>query len=254
MGWSMSATLHAKVAIDALRMAISRRNPPKGLVHHSDRGVQYACRDCRELLEAAMEIRGMRQSMSRPGDRCDNAMMESPMILKGDPEEGVGTRPDLPQARGSPAGDLRVDRGLVPAEADPRFTRLRQPRSVRGGRESRIGSTCVSTVRVAVHAGTLRTSRKPRIRGLFQRPARGGVFREWLRECGRVAGKCDREEMCASDCLCLAPNGGSVGAFAKDWPFTFAQRNRATNCCERRRTRVRSWLNPPRHLFSSRHA
>ena len=73
VGWSMSATLHAKVAIDALRMAIGRRNPPKGLVHHSDRGVQYACRDCRELLEA----HGMRQSMSRPGDCYDNAMMES---------------------------------------------------------------------------------------------------------------------------------------------------------------------------------
>jgi len=135
----MSATLHAKVAIDALRMAIDRRNPPKGLVHHSDRGVLYACRDCRELLDAAMGIRGMRQSMSRPGDCYDHAMMESLEILECDPEEGVGTRPDLPQPRGSPAGDLRVDRGLVPAEANPRLTRLRQPRSVRDGRESRTG-------------------------------------------------------------------------------------------------------------------
>ena len=73
VGWSMSTTLHATVAIDALRMAIRRRNPPKGLVHHSDRGVQYACLACRELLQA----HGMRQSMSRAGDCYDNAMMES---------------------------------------------------------------------------------------------------------------------------------------------------------------------------------
>jgi putative transposase len=54
-------------------MAVARRNPPPGLVHHSDRGVQYACRECRDLLE---EHR-MAQSMSRCGKCYDNAMMES---------------------------------------------------------------------------------------------------------------------------------------------------------------------------------
>ena len=54
-------------------MAVKRRSPPSGLVHHSDRGVQYACRACRDILEQ----HGMQQSMSRAGDCYDNAMMES---------------------------------------------------------------------------------------------------------------------------------------------------------------------------------
>lgn len=73
VGWSMSDTLHAKAATDALEMAFERRNPKPGLVFHSDRGVQYACHACRELLKS----RGIVQSMSRAGDCYDNAMMES---------------------------------------------------------------------------------------------------------------------------------------------------------------------------------
>jgi putative transposase len=73
VGWSMSDSLHAKVTLDALTMAVRRRNPPQGLVHHSDRGVQYACCECREMLA----MLGMEQSMSRAGDCYDNAMMES---------------------------------------------------------------------------------------------------------------------------------------------------------------------------------
>ena len=46
-------------------------------MHHSDRGARSHCLACRELLEAAIEIRGMRPSMSRAGDCCDHAMMES---------------------------------------------------------------------------------------------------------------------------------------------------------------------------------
>lgn len=77
VGWSMSESLHATVALDALGMAIARRRPKsgfgKGLVHHSDRGVQYACTAYRELLEEH-EITA---SMSRVGDCYDNAMKES---------------------------------------------------------------------------------------------------------------------------------------------------------------------------------
>lgn len=73
VGWSMSSTLHAKVALDALEIAVRKRKPPRGLVHHSDRGVQYACHECRRMLE----MHGMEQSMSRAGDCHDNAMMES---------------------------------------------------------------------------------------------------------------------------------------------------------------------------------
>ncbi len=73
VGWSMFGSLHASVALDALRMAVARRNPLRGLVHHSDRGVQYAGRECRELLEDHR----MAQSMSWSGNCYDNAMKES---------------------------------------------------------------------------------------------------------------------------------------------------------------------------------
>ena len=69
----MSSTLHATVTTDALTMAVKFRSLPIGLVHHSDRGVQYACHACRELLEE----HGIVQSMRRAGNCYDNAMMES---------------------------------------------------------------------------------------------------------------------------------------------------------------------------------
>jgi putative transposase len=73
VGWSMSDTLHSTAAIDAIGMALARRRPGAGLVFHSDRGVQFACNACRDLLRS----RGVEQSMSRAGDCYDNAMMES---------------------------------------------------------------------------------------------------------------------------------------------------------------------------------
>ena len=73
IGWSMPNTLHAKIATDALTMAAKRKSLLTGLVHHSDCGVQYACRACRDILEQ----HGMKQSISRAGDFYDNAMMKS---------------------------------------------------------------------------------------------------------------------------------------------------------------------------------
>jgi putative transposase len=73
VGWSMSTSLAAELCLDALQMALQRRRPDEGLLHHSDRGVQYACEAYRQLLEA----RGITCSMSRSGDCYDNAMMES---------------------------------------------------------------------------------------------------------------------------------------------------------------------------------
>jgi putative transposase len=64
VGWSMLDSLHASMAPDVLCMAVVRRNPPRGLEHHSDRDVQYACLECRDLLEA----HSMLQSMSRASD------------------------------------------------------------------------------------------------------------------------------------------------------------------------------------------
>lgn len=73
VGWSMSSRMKAQLACDALQMAIWRRKPGAGLIHHSDRGSQYASRAFRRLLKTH-DIRG---SMSRLGDCWDNAVVES---------------------------------------------------------------------------------------------------------------------------------------------------------------------------------
>ena len=76
VGWSMADHMHSELAGTPRcpgQMAIGQRCPPEGLLHHSDRGVQYACDDYRKLLSDA----GMEVSMSHKGDCYDNAMMES---------------------------------------------------------------------------------------------------------------------------------------------------------------------------------
>ena len=75
VGWNMDDHLRSDLAGDALRMALMNRAPqPRGrLIHHSDRGVQYACAAHRRLLEA----HGLVPSMSRTGNCYDNAPMES---------------------------------------------------------------------------------------------------------------------------------------------------------------------------------
>jgi putative transposase len=73
VGWSMAEHMETSLVSDALTMAIARRNPGVGLLHHSDRGVQYASDDYTRLLEA----HGMKISMSGRGDCWDNAAMES---------------------------------------------------------------------------------------------------------------------------------------------------------------------------------
>jgi putative transposase len=73
VGWATASTLHAQLAILALQMAIKHRHPRPDLLHHSDRGVQYACQAYRSLLKAA----GMEASMSAKGNPYDNAAMES---------------------------------------------------------------------------------------------------------------------------------------------------------------------------------
>ena len=73
VGWSMSERITRQLAIDALAMALSRRRPPRGLIHHSDRGSQYASGDYRQMLDQ----HGIVCSMSRRGDCWDNAVAES---------------------------------------------------------------------------------------------------------------------------------------------------------------------------------
>lgn len=73
VGWALAPYLDGRLTLSALRMAVSRRRPKPGLLHHSDRGSQYTCDEYRELLER----HGMFPSMSRTGDCWDNAVAES---------------------------------------------------------------------------------------------------------------------------------------------------------------------------------
>lgn len=73
VGWAMCDNLQTELVLQALQMALQQRRPKQGLLHHSDRGCQYASERYREQLRAAALI----PSMSRAGNCYDNAMMES---------------------------------------------------------------------------------------------------------------------------------------------------------------------------------
>jgi putative transposase len=73
VGWSMADHLRAGLCVNALVMALQHRRPEPGLIHHSDRGVQYAA----EPYRRALEQHGIKQSMSRRGNCLDNAPMEA---------------------------------------------------------------------------------------------------------------------------------------------------------------------------------
>jgi putative transposase len=96
VGWALENHLRASLALSALEMAIKTRRPaPGSLIHHSDRGVQYACREYTEML-AAYDIQA---SMSRVGNPYDNAKAESFMkTLKQEEVDGRNYR-DLEHAR-----------------------------------------------------------------------------------------------------------------------------------------------------------
>ena len=70
VGWSMSSRMKAQLVCDALKMAIWQRRPKAGLIHHSDRGSQYASKAFRKLLR----VNGFKGSMSRKGDCWDNGV------------------------------------------------------------------------------------------------------------------------------------------------------------------------------------
>jgi transposase InsO family protein len=73
VGWAISERLERGLALDALQMALTDRQPPHGLLHHSDRGSQYASHEYQRLLAA----HGVLSSMSRKGNCWDNAVAES---------------------------------------------------------------------------------------------------------------------------------------------------------------------------------
>jgi putative transposase len=73
VGWSMSESLSTELPLSALTMALQTRRPPRGLVHHSDRGCQYAS----ALYRCVLDQHGLVASMSRKGNCWDNAVAES---------------------------------------------------------------------------------------------------------------------------------------------------------------------------------
>jgi len=73
VGWDLSQSLRAESTVKAFENAVYLRNPPKGLIVHSDRGIQYACKDFRKCLSEHACV----QSMSRKGNCWDNAVAES---------------------------------------------------------------------------------------------------------------------------------------------------------------------------------
>jgi putative transposase len=73
VGWTLDRSLASRLAIAALEQAIAQRQPPLGLVHHSDRGIQYASAEYVALVQA----HHMTPSMSRPANPCDYASCES---------------------------------------------------------------------------------------------------------------------------------------------------------------------------------
>jgi putative transposase len=97
IGWALDRTLEDDLTLAALHMALSRRVAQPGLVHHSDRGTQYASGDYTDLLKA----HGIEISMSRKGNPWDNATCES--FIKTLKQEEVYRQEyrDLPEARAS---------------------------------------------------------------------------------------------------------------------------------------------------------
>jgi transposase InsO family protein len=138
IGWALDDHLEARLAVQALDMALQARNPPaQSLIHHSDRGVQYACGDYTDRLEA----REIAISMSRVANPYDNAKAESFMKTLKTEEVNGKAYATLDQARREIGGFIdtvynaqRLHSALgykppVEFEADLSQTRNRQPKA-----------------------------------------------------------------------------------------------------------------------------
>ena len=117
VGWAVNAINDRHLVIKALRMALKRRRPPIGLLHHSDRGSLYASEDYRAILAA----HGMMWSMSRRG--CHDNSRYGELVLN----RQARTRRTLRQLRPGQDGAVRLHRGVLQPAATP----LDAARSVR---------------------------------------------------------------------------------------------------------------------------
>jgi putative transposase len=124
VGWSMQRTLQRSIALDAMRMALSFRRPAVGMIHHSDRGMQYACAEYRALLKA----HSIECSMSRSG-RLLGQRGHGEFLCHA--QEGAGSRLTLgDQNRGKGSG-IRVHRDVVQSASSPLLDRISIPRRLR---------------------------------------------------------------------------------------------------------------------------
>ena len=123
VGWALSSSLDPTLVLTARPRAVALRRPPRGLIIHSDRGVQYACSS---FVEGVSQ-RGFVQSMSRKGDCWDNAVAESFFHLLN--------RVDLPlslaQLPGRVPQPLRVHRDLLQPRKESLHPVLRITRPIR---------------------------------------------------------------------------------------------------------------------------
>jgi hypothetical protein len=108
VGWALDRTLEASLVIAALRRALQERQPATGLVHHSDRGVQYACSDYRSI-EAASDHH-QHEPESQPIRQCSSGELHENVEVRG----GVST--GIPQHGRSARLDRRVHRPDLQSE------------------------------------------------------------------------------------------------------------------------------------------
>lgn len=139
VGWALSAVNDRHLAIRALDMALKRRCPGAGLLHHSDQGCTYASEDYQTMLQA----HGITCSLSRRGDCYDNAVMESFFsTVKSELADRFGSY------WGSQDGGVRLSRGVL-QPATPAFDA--GPDQPGGLRAPRGGLTWVGRLAAAAH-------------------------------------------------------------------------------------------------------
>jgi putative transposase len=125
VGWAMEDHLRTELVVDALRMAVWRRKPTPGLVHHSDQGVQYTSLSFSERLGEV----GITPSMGRTGSALDNAMAES--FVSTLRRSFSTTTPCPPDRRPGPRTSSKSRASTTPEGGTPRW--LFEPSGVRGG-------------------------------------------------------------------------------------------------------------------------
>jgi putative transposase len=148
VGYAISRSMDARIAVAALKAAMRNRNPPKGCIHHSDRGSQYASEAYRELLTA----HGLTGSMSRRGNPYDCKSGE----LHEDAEGGGGLPGRLRDVRGRHCRPSSLHRRRLQLKTLTLGAGISQPRAVRGSThpaDGQNGGLILSTRRGALQMG-----------------------------------------------------------------------------------------------------